>query len=332
VENDFPGGRSFVKEALLKKGAPSSSMSVLLSSLTQSSWKQYEAHLKDWWLFCKNKSVDPTEPSVDLLLQNLQSLYERNVSYSTINTRRSAVSLIDCSSNLGTHPLISRFLKGIYKLRPSCPKYRFMWNPDPVINFLSSLEPIDSLSLQDLTYKTIGLLAFATAHRCQTLGSIKITDIFISSEQIKILISSPIKTSRPGFAQPCLILPYLTEAPQCCPARSLKYYMDCTNSMRSTSGEPKKLFLSLDKNHSPVSIQTISRWIKTILERSGVNISMFSAHSVRHTATSMASNKGISVDQIRERAGWSKSSNVFAKYYNRPIDTDQDFARAILLG
>lgn len=56
----------------------------------------------------------------------------------------------------------------------------------------------------------------------------------------------------------------------------------------------------------------------------------YSSHSTRHAATSTALAKGIDLSIIKSTAGWSKESQVFAKFYNRPIESDRsDFATAV---
>ena len=47
------------------------------------------------------------------------TLHSQGLSYSSINTARSALSSIlklDNCDNFGTHPLVTRFMKGIYEL------------------------------------------------------------------------------------------------------------------------------------------------------------------------------------------------------------------------
>jgi len=90
-----------------------------------------------------------------------------------------------------------------------------------------------------------------------------------------------------------------------------------------------KLFVSLTRDHKPVTVQTISRWIKTVLSKSGVDTSVFKGHSTRHASSSSALKQGIAVDIIRARAGWTPDSNVFARFYNRPVDESLSFANAV---
>ena len=56
-----------------------------------------------------------------------------------------------------------------------------------------------------------------------------------------------------------------------------------------------------------------------MLNKSGVDMNTFNAHSTRHASTSNAFRKGVDLDTIRNTASWTESSQTFAKYYNRPV-------------
>ena len=66
--------------------------------------------------------------------------------------------------------------------------------------------------------------------------------------------------------------------------------------------------------------------------QSGVNTEAFKSHLVRHASTSAAFLQGLDIDTIRKTATWSKDSQIFAKFYNRPIIEDNEtFAHAVIL-
>ena len=62
----------------------------------------------------------------------------------------------------GSHPLVSRFLKGIYETRKAQPKYKTIWDVAIVLKHLKTLEPLEELPLKDLTLKLLLLLLLAT--------------------------------------------------------------------------------------------------------------------------------------------------------------------------
>ena len=92
-----------------------------------------------------------------------------------------------------------------------------------------------------------------------------------------------------------------------------------------------QLLVSFKKPHKEVNSQTISRWLKMVMEKAGIDKS-FTAHSTRHASTPKARLKGLNISTIKGTAGWSKaSSSTFAKFYDRPVQRlEESFAEVIL--
>lgn len=172
------------------------------------------------------------------------------------------------------------------------------------------------------------LLALCTAHRVQTLSLIKVDQIKIQSDGIKIVITNLIKTSGPGRDQPVLFLPKFRENINICPATALEDYLTKTKDIRMQNSN---LFLTCIRPYKNATAQTISKWIKAVLSESGVDTTLFRAHSTRHASTSAANAAGVSIDIIRKTAGWTSSSYTFAKFYNRPIVDASEYARSVCL-
>ena len=265
---------------------------------------------------------------MDWKYQNSIQRFMWHFSCGTLNTYRSAISLIS-PNKIGEDILISRFLKGVFRLKPTKPKYEVTWDVSVVLNYLKTLYPLDVLSLKDLTLKTITLLALSTAHRAQTLAAIKISNIHITNSGLIIKVSDVIKTSGPGRNQPSFIIPRFVDDPRLCAVSVILKYIDTTKVLRGSSD---KLFIGVKKPHKAIGSQTVSRWVKSMLEKSGIDISVFTAHSVRHAVTSTALIKGIDLSAIRRTAGWSKNSEVFARFYNRPIIKEDSFVFTVLKG
>ena len=71
-----------------------------------------------------------------------------------------------------------------------------------------------------------------------------------------------------------------------------------------------------NKPHKPVCTNTLARWIKSVLISSGVDTSVFKAHSVRSASTSYAYAKGVPIAEILRAADWT-NAGTFKKYYLR---------------
>lgn len=299
---------------------------VLLASLAESTWKQYAGPLGQWTQFCHESHKNPYSADANEILEFLKERYNAGASYGTLNSTRAAISLISVK-DVTNDKVISRFFKGIFRLRPIKPRYDETWDVAPVLSFVSNLYPLEELSIQTLSEKLVTLLALGTAHRAQTFAVMKVKDITRSSKGFEIKVSDLIKTSRPGACQPLLLLPFFEEKPELCIARTLERYLEVTKSLR---GDCRNVLITSRKPFKAASRETISRWIRSILVKSGIDLK-FKAHSTRHASTSAALAKGIDIAVIKKTAGWSQGSHVFAKFYNRPIKpTGTDFAATVL--
>lgn len=302
----------------------------MIKSLSVSTLQQYNTAYKQWVQFCNKSKIDWSKTTTPILLGFLTQMFEKGASYGTLNSTRSALSLI-FGKQLCNNDYITRFFKGIFKIKPNLPKYQFSWDPSKVLSFLSGLYPNESLSTLALTKKLVTLLALSTGHRVQTLSVIKVNNITINDTGANIIVDSIIKTSGPNRTNPKLVLPHFVEKPTICPAKTLSSYLTRMEQFR-TFPNTEKLILTTTQPHRNASAQSISRWIKLVLRDSGVDVSVFSAHSTRHAATSAACRAGVSIDLIKQTAGWTNSSMCFAKFYNLPLNNDKNdraFAEAV---
>ena len=99
-------------------------------------------------------------------------------------------------------------------------------------------------------------------------------------------------------------------------------YISRTESIR---GVEQQLLVSYQQPY------TISRWIRTVMQLSGLDLTVFKAHSTRAASTSAAKRAQVPIQDIIGRAGWS-SAQTFATFYKREIVSPiaNSFARAVL--
>ena len=107
---------------------------------------------------------------------------------------------------------------------------------------------------------------------------------------------------------------------------ALKAYPERTSTLHEVA---QQLFVSYSKPFKPVSRDTISRWVKTVMEKSGIDVNNFKPHSTRATAPSKALLKSVPLEPILSVAGWS-SSETFEKYYNKPVNNTDNFNNVLL--
>lgn len=298
----------------------------MLASLASTTIQQYSRPLRSWWLFCKNRQINPFCPGVEDVLLFLSKELDSAGSYSVLNTSRSAISLIS-ANKIGDHFLVRRFCKGAGRLKPPRPKYDFVWDPAPVISKLGSWVPHQNLSLEILTKKLVLLLALCSGQRCQTLAAIRVSQISLTIDKVSIRVADRLKTSAPGRPQPFLTFSRFTGHDNLCIVGLMADYLERTVDLRPVGCD--SFFITFKRPYGPAESQTISRWIRSTLGTCGVDAS-FSAHSTRHAATSLAAKKGVPLDLIKRAAGWLGESRMFAKFYNRPIVDSDAYANSIL--
>ena len=79
------------------------------------------------------------------------------------------------STELGSLPIVLRFMRGVFKSKPTKRKYACTWNVQTALSFLEFLERLEDLTLKQLSYKTVLLLALTSAARAHELFSLDLT-------------------------------------------------------------------------------------------------------------------------------------------------------------
>lgn len=288
-----------------------------MASLAKSTSAQYDSHIRNFQRFCEANGAPSTiSVPVNLPIEFLTNLYKKGKSYSTINSARSALSqyvnlLNETNCDFGKHPLTTKFMKGVFKLRPPTAKYTATWDVSLVLNQLRTLNNM-SISLKELTHKCVMLLALSTGQRVQTIGALRKSTMITDKDKFTFNFNSILKTSKPGVHQSVSVCRYLKDE-LICPFLCLRDYLDRTGDIRNDTDD---VFISFQKPFQAVSSQTISRWIVNTLRQCNIN-SRFTAHSTRAASTSKAA-LSMPIDSILKSVGW-RSETTFANFYHKDI-------------
>ena len=65
------------------------------------------------------------------------------------------------------------------------------------------------------------------------------------------------------------------------------------------------------------------------MEKTGIDIGKYKAHSVRGTVTSKANKLGLSTKQIMDRANWAKARTFF-RFYNKDVQQTDEIQSKVL--
>ena len=207
-------------------------------------------------------------------------------------------------------------------------------------------EPLESATLQAISFKTVFLVAILSAARVSELQALD-----VRPELLRIFDNKVVLRLNPAFLPKVLNQDYMLheieleafspETPQgshfvlktLCPVRAVKLYVQKTKDIR----KDHNLFVSYAAAHvgCRVSSQSISRWVRdticsayrhfgVVLPRSEV-----SAHSTRAVAASLANIAGVSPRDLCAAAMWS-SFSVFAKFYRLDMVSSRSLSSRIL--
>ena len=157
-------------------------------------------------------------------------------------------SFINTGNNVefGKQQIVQKFMKGIFHLPPSLPKYTFTWDVRKLLDYYRSHSNNNEIDLKALTFKTTTLLTLLLCQRAQTAYSLDLKFIKIEEDEIQIAFSSLLKQTRPGKnLKPATLKSYNTDL-KICPVNVLQSYIDKTKDIRR---KETKLFISFLKPH-----------------------------------------------------------------------------------
>ncbi len=204
-----------------------------------------------------------------------------------------------------------------------------------MLSYIEGLGDNKELSLKLLTWKLAMLLALVLAHRSSDLARLSLQGRRYLTNGASLLPKGLAKQSRPGRdngLQPVFI-PSLPGKEVLCPVACLRSYECATSGFRQHSQEDR-LFLAVISPHKPVTSSSIARWLKQVLQLSGVDTSVFSAHSTRGASATAAAMAGMSVQDVLDRVDWS-STSTFHRFYYKPTSKElalSKYGKTVLAG
>jgi integrase len=311
------------------KGYSTPVTETILKAKRASSLKLYESYTGRWIKFCRQHSVPPIYASVAQGLSFLQTLVDEGLGYSVLNTARSALSaviVLPTGISFGSNNDVKLFMKGVFNLKPTVPKYVSTWDPSKVLCFLETWTPASELSFDKLTMKLLVLILLVTGQRPQVLSGLDLLNMKKGPTSFEFALHlTDLKQGRANYRPLSILLKHYPANKRLCVFHYLSTYIQRTALLCK---DHTKLILTTRKPFRPASKNSISRWVKELLTLAGIDTTVFSAGSVRSAATSKAKSQGAPIDQILSMGGWSNSS-TFTKFYDRPV-LDTDFATRVL--
>ena len=323
-------GVDHIRERLLKKGVSETAAQLITSTRRKSSQSNYNSSWRMWASWCDKQQIDEFRCDVIKILDYLAFLFEKDYEYRTIRCHRSAISAFHDWKPVGQHPEICAVVSGIFNNRPPQPRYMFVWSVESVINFIKNKwKNNENLSEKYLTYKLVILMVLTFASRASAMHCLDVRFMVKSEDAYIFTFHKLHKSWRKGKAPPKLYLFRYPKDQELCVVSALNEYLKCTEKWR-TNGDKFQLLLSYIKPHVEVHSSIASRWIKEILNETGVDVDVFKGHPTRLASVSKACLSGISVDDILSQGSWSNESTWQKFYHKQALLKEQVFQERVL--
>ena len=338
--NTQPSRLESIQRQLNAEGLPKGVRDIMMKATRASTQKLYDKRWNSFVKWCISHNIIALEASVPNILEYLD--YLRSVvelTPGTISGHKTAIIMTlenSVGRNLRDNTHIKLYIKGLMTLttpRSTIPD----WDLSLVLKILmkAPFEPLKRCSVKYLTFKTVFLVAFATAARRSELHALskdfgrdvnwsyvnlKTVDGFIAKNQTTGCYAQSFRSFMIKSLTDFTNSVGLEDESLMCPVRALRIYTNRT--LRSPDN--KKLFVSFKEGHKgEIHPNTLSSWLKNTItlcyELSGKDSpAHVVAHSIRSMAVSWANLKNVGINQIMESCFW-KSPNTFISYYLKDL-------------
>lgn len=293
------------------------SSQILAAALRETTKRKYHNYLEKWNKFCETTGINAKGPNVEEIMEFLTSLYNKGLSYSSLNSAKSAIAtVVDLPgyTSISQHPKIDSYFKGLFNLRPPKTKLSTVWDVKIIFDYYKD-RPNNNLDDKTLTQKLLMFLLLLSGQRLNTIFWYTVDRLIISDNSFTFAPEHVLKHSRRGNKLDSFTY-YKYEEDKClCVYECLVSYLE--RRSKKVDGTVCKLFITHGKPHKEASRDTLSRWVKEVFRTVGI-MNIYTPHSCRAASTSKANYIGVSIDEIVEKGCW-KNLKTFQTHYNKNI-------------
>ncbi|XDV29293.1 hypothetical protein PO909_032430 [Leuciscus waleckii] len=316
-------------------GLPKGVLNTITQARAPSTRRLYSSKWSVFSGWCTARGVSPTNCGVTEVLSFLQELLDGGRAPSTLKVYVAAIAAFSettLGQSIGRNDLR---VKGAKRLNPPRPPSVPVWDLSTVLEAMKGapFEPLQSIDLKHLSFKTVFLLALASVKRIGDLHALSVSAACMEfgPNDSKVILKPkhgyvPKSLNTPFRAQVISLsaLPVPDEekdASLLCPVRALRAYVSRSSVFRQT----EQLFVSFSGRSKGLaaSKQSLSRWIVDAIALAYASKGMqcplgVRAHSTRGMASSWAWSSGIALQDICMAAGWA-SPSTFIRFYNLEV-------------
>jgi len=248
-----------------------------------------------------------------------------------LNTARSSLSsliLLPQGGHFGSHPDVKIYMQGALNQLPPKPRYTSTWDVEVVLEFLKTWSPATKIPIDKLSMKLVMLILLVSGQRPQIIKALKVDSMQVSPSSYKFVVANKdIKQGRSGYKPGEVLLKSYPADKRLCVHNYMTVYLERTLDVR---GKTQELVLTTKKPIKAASTDSVARWVKTVMHQAGIDVSVYTAGSVRSASSSKAKQGGASMEEIMRAGGWARKS-TFATFYDKPIcKKNKGFQEAVL--
>jgi len=344
-----PSGLEAERISLRDRGLSEQAVQIATARLRPSSRQVYDAKWQAFTSWCTEGNIDPYLATVAQILNFLSTKAEQ-LAASTLKGYITAISQRIPNREgfqLSLHPTVIQWRKGVEKTKGVTRSIVPPWSLELVLAALKKapFEPMETSTLQYLTWKTTFLVAVASARRASELHALCHSSPYLQFQANAVTLFTNIKftpkVNKQYHALAPINLPVLKDDSDpslrlLCVCRALRIYLNRVEHHRQE--HVQQLFLAYGRGvrgHA-ISKQRISRWLVETISFAYTSIDQtppegIKGHQTRSQSTSWAETAGVDPDSICLAATWSTQC-TFAKHYRLNILEAQkaDFGRRVL--
>ena len=327
-------------------------MATIQSARAVSTRALYTLKWRSFERWCAARQHDPINCALGVILEFLQQLFDEGKAASTLKVYMAAISACHAGingSSPGSHPLASRFMAGVRRLRVPERHLIPSWDLLVVLRALTGppFEPLETVDIKFVSLKTALLLALTSAKR---VGDMQALSVSPSCLQFSIAGDRVVMRPNAAYTPKVVVTPFRNQVIELavfspppfasaeeerlnklCPVRALRCYAERTRAFRQSD----QLFVCFGARAKgrPLSKPSLSRWIVEAIVLSYKSLSLdppekLHAHSTRGVSSSWALLKGVSVEDICKAASWS-SRHTFIRFYMLDV-AEPSFLHSVL--
>ena len=151
----------------------SEDLDFLAAHLAPGTSKGYSYAFQKFQLFCAERQTSAYTCPPATVVKYIRRLFNDGDSYMTINLKKCAISKYHEGFDglpIGSNILVKKAMKACFRLRPPLPRYTHTFDIVPLLDFISSWPPNNSLTLKQLTFKAVFLTIYSTISRVSSLA------------------------------------------------------------------------------------------------------------------------------------------------------------------